>query len=486
MDLPDDVDSLKQLVRSLKQQLTRIEGMDRFRLVVESAPNGIIVSNREGRIVMTNPKAQELFGYTEEEFVERTIEDLVPRSIRDSHPGRRDDFHQHPASRPMGAGRDLYARHSDGQEFPVEIALTPFPGEEEGLVLSSIVDISKRKEVEDELLRYSRELERSNKVLENVHDAVFHVTREGDVRDWNEGAARIFGISAEDAIGKRLEDICPPRHGSHPFRDRILPAIDQDGKAEETIQCHRGDGTEIHILAKVTPLSQDQEDGYVFCASDITREKRLEAELVRIAENEQRRIGQDIHDDLCSQLSGIGCLTKVLEQQLERHEIKEAEMMARVTEMVSNAGVKAREIARGLVPTVLENQGLSGAILELASRQRELYSVNCTASVDGEESIESLDQATAVQLYRIAQEAVSNAIKHSDAEKISLGLMGLEGGVTLTIEDDGKGMYPGSSSSGMGLLTMGRRAEIIGADFDISASPGEGTRIRCALSNGAL
>ena len=76
MELPDDVDSLKQLVRSLQQQLVQIDGTDRFRLVVESAPNGIIVSNREGKIVMTNPKAQELFGYSEKEFVERTIEDL--------------------------------------------------------------------------------------------------------------------------------------------------------------------------------------------------------------------------------------------------------------------------------------------------------------------------------------------------------------------------------------------------------------------------
>jgi PAS domain S-box-containing protein len=253
-------------------------------------------------------------------------------------------------------------------------------------------------------------------ILRNIHDAVFYVNQDGIVLDWNEGAVRIFGLCREDAIGKPLKEICPAPPGKHPFEERIIPAIQSRGIAEEVVHCADGSGNSIYILTKVTPMSRGDETGYVFCASDITKEKELEGEIVRISENEQRRIGQDIHDDLCSQLSGIGCLTKFLEQKLKKREHEEADLMAKITEMISSAGTKARQIARGLVPTVLETQGLAGAIRELASRQRELYSIDCSATIEGEESLAELEETVAVQFYRIAQEAVANAIRHSDAE----------------------------------------------------------------------
>jgi len=328
--------------------------------------------------------------------------------------------------------------------------------------------------------RIQSQLRLQAEILKNVHDAVFYVNSEGEVLDWNEGAARTFEIDAASAIGTSIEALCPAEAG-HPFLDRILPAVRRDGIAEEMVRCRLASGREIYIHAKVTPMALGSDRGFVFCAHDITEQKKLEAELLRISEEEQRRIGQDIHDDLCSQLSGIGCLTKVLETRLRTHRDEEAELLRKVSDMVSNAGMKAREIARGLVPSVLENQGLPGALEELATRSRDLFGVHCRTSLQGTGESFPLGQDTNVQLFRIAQEAVANAIKHSDAEAIQIVLANGDGFIRLEVSDDGKGLTSDPVSAGMGLLTMRRRAEILQADFAIHASPGEGTTITCAV-----
>ena len=368
MDLPDDTPALQQMVRDLRGRLEKESEDERFRLVVESAPTGIIVSDELGEIVMVNRMAEELFGYTRDEFHKLSIEDLVPKRARGGHPKMRKAYHADPHPRAMGQGRDLAAVRKNGEEMKVEIALTPLPSNGKTLVLSSVIDITERKEAEEKLRLYSAEL------------------------------------------------------------------------------------------------------------------KRSQAEIVRISEDEQRRIGQDLHDDLCSQLSGIGCLTKVIEQNLESKNPESAKMLAEVSEMISQAGTKAREIARGLVPSVLENQGFARALRDMVDRKNEVFGVECQLELSGEDWIDCIDQPIAIQLYRIAQEAISNAIKHSDADEILVKASGTDQGLDLEIRDDGKGMAPDHVSDGMGLLTMRRRAEIIGADFTVEAFPGQGTTLRCRLS----
>ncbi len=473
MDSNDEIAPLIERIAELEKQLRQAPGNERFRLVVESSPNGIIVADTSGAIVMVNRKSEEMFGYLRDEFMELSIDSLVPARYRKNHGSLRNKFHQDSCPRSMGAGRDLQALRKDGSEFAVEIALTPLPREDGMWILSSIIDISERK-MADAQLSFQAE------ILRNVHDAVFYVGRDGIVRDWNEGASRIFGVPIEDAVGHPVDALCD-RNGARLIPPHILDEVEHRGVAEEVIRYQPHSGDAICVRAKFTLMSDGGSEGLVVCASDITRESRLEAEIVHVSENEQRRIGEDIHDDLCSQLSGIGCLTKVLEKQVEARSPDQAELASKISEMISNAGMKAREIAKGLVPTALETQGLAGAIQVLGSRSQEMFGVPCRVIIENEEVIDRLEREKSVQLYRITQEAVNNAVKHSDADSITVIVRGLSNRLELIIKDDGKGMLTDVVSSGLGLMTMQHRAEIIRADLDVIASPGEGTSIQCIL-----
>jgi diguanylate cyclase (GGDEF)-like protein/PAS domain S-box-containing protein len=134
----------------------RKRAADRFELAVESAPNAVVMMDAQGKIVLVNAHAAEMFGYGREELVGQPVEVLVPERFRSGHPQHRMEFSAQPRSRPMGAGRDLYAVRKDGSEFPVEIGLNPLQTEEGLLVLSAIVDISERKRAEVELRRLTK------------------------------------------------------------------------------------------------------------------------------------------------------------------------------------------------------------------------------------------------------------------------------------------------------------------------------------------
>lgn len=141
----------------------------RFRIAVEAAPNGMIMIDRRGEIILANSQAEELFGYDRDDLLGRSIEDLVPERFRPGHPGFRDEFFSEPKARPMGAGRDLFGLRSDGEEFPVEIGLTPVDTEEGPLVLASIIDITARKRAEE---RIRASLEEKEVLLKEIHHRV--------------------------------------------------------------------------------------------------------------------------------------------------------------------------------------------------------------------------------------------------------------------------------------------------------------------------
>lgn len=447
---------------------------DRFRCAVEAAPNGIIMTDTRGRILFANRRARQLFGYESEgEMAHLTVEQLMPERFRGPHLSLREAYHRSPEPRPMGMGRDLFACRRDGSEFPVEIGLTPVEIGGERLILGMIADITERQKATAAMAEKAR-------ILASVHEAVFTVDGGGTISSWNPGAAAIFGWPEPEILGRSVASLCPADDPDR-FANRILGNLKDAARFETILRCRRRDASTVTLAVRAARIvGETNQGGVIICAHDITRQKELEDEIVQISDKEQRRIGQDLHDDLCQQLAGIGCLAQVVQQQLEAAGSHEPALaLSQLVEMISQANTRAREISRGLAPAMIQREGLTGALSELASRIRKIFGVACQFHCPDPVFVD--DEKRAVQLYRIAQEATANAVKHSDATRIDIQLDLMPGRLRLRVSDDGRGMPPkaAASSTGLGLMTMAHRAKIVDGDLQIDSSPGQGTTISC-------
>jgi signal transduction histidine kinase len=212
--------------------------------------------------------------------------------------------------------------------------------------------------------------------------------------------------------------------------------------------------------------------------ADMRRLRELERDIVGASEREQQRIGADLHDGLCQYLAGIACVAGSLRDDLSERFQPETEMAAELHELVKGAIVQARDIARGIAPVHMDEAGLASALEDLAANTRRLHEIVCTFEPDGEVLITNREMAT--HLYRIAQEAISNAVRHGHASVVSIRLAIDARDVQLTIEDDGVGISSNiAATSGMGLRSMRYRAGVLDGSVEIGALPGAGTRVRC-------
>ena len=246
-----------------------------FQLVVESAPNAIVMVDADGKIVLVNSQTERYFGYRREELLGEAVEILIPERMRDQHPDFVRGFkHEHKA-RPMGLGRDLFGLRKDGSEFPVEVGLSPIETGQGLLILSAIVDISER-------VRIDRELTRMRTYLKNIIDSMpsvlVGVDREGHVTEWNQSAEKATGVTAEDAIGQPFSKLFPEL-GSR--LDDIQEAVRTQTpmRAERLITEKNGEPCYSDVM--IYPLLSDGSAGAVIRVDDITSRVRIEQMMVQ-------------------------------------------------------------------------------------------------------------------------------------------------------------------------------------------------------------
>ena len=253
------------------------------------------------------------------------------------------------------------------------------------------------------------------------------------------------------------------------------------------IRCNKKDGAPIDLTISAAPLrdATGAVSGIMAVILDITVNQQLIREIIEISGREQIRIGQDLHDGLSQHLTGIAFLSKVLEQKLAAQSSAEAGPAKEITQLVNQSIEMTRGLARGLSPVALGQDGFVLSLRELADTVTGLFNINCL--FHGDTAMVVSSNTTATHLFRIAQEAVNNAIKHGHARQVIISLASNHERTVLTIDDDGVGLAPPSDrGKGMGLHIMSYRARMIGASLSVKPRAEGGTVVTCAFTDNGI
>jgi signal transduction histidine kinase len=242
------------------------------------------------------------------------------------------------------------------------------------------------------------------------------------------------------------------------------------------------DAQGVWVLTKTRPLVAEGGElrGTVMVFSDVTVRKSLEKQVAEISEREQRRIGQDLHDGVCQHLVSTAYACNMLAETLADKGLAESEQALEICNLIKDATIQARNLARALHPADLTGEGLGSALEELAQTVQDATGIHCRCFSDGMVVIH--DQGVGTHLYRIAQEAVNNAVKHSRSSQIAIELRSTGDSALLRISDNGRGIQPSDTlKKGIGLGTMNHRAHVIGASLTIGPGSSGGTLVSCSL-----
>jgi PAS domain S-box-containing protein len=319
--------------------------------------------------------------------------------------------------------------------------------------------------------------------MQNVPCAVYMKSLDGRYLYVNETCEQVFHRKKAEWLGKTDDDLWPKPLASK-LKEAQRRIIADKKVVETTATIEQADGVHYWLVTSF-PILNEQGSPIMIGAAciDITDQKRLERQIQEISEQEKRRIGQDLHDGLGQYLTGIAFMSRLLQRKLAERKLPEAVDAEKIATLVNKTVFQARDLARGLCPVELENNGLQAALQDLSATTEKLFNVSCTVECDS--NVRIRDNNTALHLYRIAQEAINNAMKHGKAQRIVIRLARLNGSVNLTVHDDGIGLpKTDSKRNGIGLRVMNYRAGMIGATLSVESPNSGGTLVTCQMPTG--
>ncbi|HTI50211.1 MAG TPA: PAS domain S-box protein, partial [Planctomycetaceae bacterium] len=341
-------------------------------------------------------------------------------------------------------------------------------------------DITDRKRTEEALAASEK---RMRGIVDTAADAIITINEPGTIESFNPAAERMFGYSRDEAIGQNVRLLMPSPYREH-FDTHISRYLETGasrmiGVSRELVG-RRKDGSTFPIDLAVSELQAGPQQLFTGIIRDISERKNLQRELLMIASEEDRRIGQDLHDSVGQKLTGLGMLAGSLAETLREHSPADVNAATRIATGLESVLEQIRKLSKGLLPVEVDAEGLRAALTELAETTTHDSGVKCGFDCDQPVRVE--DTETATQLYRIAQEAVTNALKHGAPEHLTISLVADDSRIILSVRDDGKGISSAAlHGDGMGVKTMQYRAALIGATLSIAPLKKGGTLVTCRL-----
>jgi two-component system, LuxR family, sensor kinase FixL len=324
---------------------------------------------------------------------------------------------------------------------------------------------------------------RARSILETTVDAIITIDEDGSIRSFNSTAQQLFGYKTTDVIGQNVKMLMPEPYKRehddymHNYKSTGFRKIIGIGRE---VTGRRKDGSTFPMYLAVSEVRQQHQRFFTGIIRDMTEQHRLEQEVLRISEHERRRIGQDLHDGLGQMLTGIGLISANIKKRLEAEGNSVANEVEDVTRLIKEADQYARELARGLIPVEFDSEGLFTALERLTNSAQKLFNIECR--LDAPQHIRFEDTTQLIHMYRIAQEAVNNAVKHGNASQVVITVIKTDSFIRLRISDNGVGFAEDwDGTGGLGVRIMQFRARLIGAVLDIGGRFGEGATITCTM-----
>lgn len=467
------VASLMDISEHLAAEKALQDSEERYRVLVETMTEGLVILDRQGHIRYANTRACEIIGH--------------PNSKLLGYPGRR---FVAPGSQAVWDEQMVMRRR--GVAAPYEITWQSEDGERIHCRVSPRVRYDEAGQFDGSFavltdITAIRHSEKALRLSEELFSKAFRATpssiliatlTEGRVVNVNDSFLATTGYNLLEVMGIPIREI-----GLFPKAEsyrRLIDALSQNRRVQAYSLPFLTKAGEhrmgvwsaeiVHIWGEACLLT---------AMADVTETRRLERELLAASERERQRIGRDLHDDLCPHLIGIEVLATVLAQRLDSSSPEAVAPMRQIRELIQEAIAKTRGLSRGLCPQPPHEQPLATLLETLALETQELFGCECL--FEHPATMVGLAAERAANCYYVAREALQNAVRHAGADRIEMRLEQGQADLVLRIRDNGRGFDTGLNSHGLGLRSMAHRARLLDAELEVTSEVGVGTRVVLTL-----
>lgn len=466
--------------------------------VIENSVDAIGIVDRYGRFILWNRRAEEIYGHSFEELTGKSAFDLYPDPEELNTMLRR--------LRREGVVREYEIRmkKGDGSIVPMDISISLLKNDR-GRTIGSVCvarDLSERKRAEmelkrakEELSRYSKDLERQvgertreiTSILKYMPGVVYIKDSQGYYKLVNSRYEELFGIRNEEVRGKSDYDLFPEEVADR-LRAGELQVLKEKRPSQVEVSLPQDDGIHTY-LAVIFPFYDEQGTTTGVCgiATDVTELKKAQDQLRRLSgsimanqEKERAALARELHDEVGQVLTALRLDSVWMLKRLKETDPEAAKRASTLCELIDKTIDEVRGMALRLRPSVLDDLGLIPALEWYTADLEKRTGIPCILRHD---NVPKVDDIVATAAYRIAQEALTNVVRHASATHVEVTLQAREGSLTLTVVDNGRGFKAPElkEPEGLGVAGMRERATLAGGTLEIQSQPGKGTQVCCRL-----